>query len=67
MPQQRIKFGMKDSFYEELQRVFVKFLKYHTKILLEDFNAKVSREDIFKPIGIRVHAKLVKIMELLVE
>jgi hypothetical protein len=40
---------MKDSFYEELERMFVKFPKYHMKILLGNFNAKVSREDIFKP------------------
>jgi hypothetical protein len=41
---------VKDSFYEEMERVFDKFPKYHTKILLGDFNAKVGREDIFKPI-----------------
>jgi hypothetical protein len=41
--------NMKDSFYEELGHVFDKFSKYHTKILLGDFNAKVGREDIFKP------------------
>jgi hypothetical protein len=29
--------------------VFVKFSKYQTKILLGKFNAKVGREDIFKP------------------
>jgi hypothetical protein len=29
--------------------MFNKFHKYHTKILLGDFNAKVGREDIFKP------------------
>jgi hypothetical protein len=40
---------MKGSFYEELERVFDKFPKCHMKILLEDFNAKVHREDIFKP------------------
>jgi exonuclease III len=40
---------VKDSFYEELERVFDKFPKYHLKILLGDFNAKVGREDIFKP------------------
>jgi hypothetical protein len=40
---------VKDSFYEELERVFDKFPKYHMKILLEDFNAKVGREDIFEP------------------
>jgi hypothetical protein len=39
---------MKDSFYEQLERVFDKFPKYHMKILLRDFNAKVGREDIFK-------------------
>jgi hypothetical protein len=40
---------VKDSFYEELERVFDKFPKYYMKILLGDFNAKVDREDIFKP------------------
>jgi exonuclease III len=40
---------MKDSFYEELERAFDKFPKYHMKILLGDFNAEVGREDIFKP------------------
>jgi endonuclease/exonuclease/phosphatase family metal-dependent hydrolase len=39
---------VKDSFYGELERVFDKFPKYHMKILLGDFNAKVGREDIFK-------------------
>jgi hypothetical protein len=33
----------------ELERVFNKFPKYNMKILLGDFNAKVSREEIFKP------------------
>jgi endonuclease/exonuclease/phosphatase family metal-dependent hydrolase len=40
---------VKDSFNEEVERVFDKFPKYHMKILLGDFNAKVGREDIFKP------------------
>jgi hypothetical protein len=40
--------NVKDSFYEELERMFDKFPKYHMKILL-DFNAKLGREDIFKP------------------
>jgi exonuclease III len=39
---------VKDSFYEELARVFDQFPRY-MKILLGDFNAKVGREDIFKP------------------
>jgi hypothetical protein len=40
---------MKGSFYGELQRVFDKFLKYHMKMLLRDFNAIVGREGIFTP------------------
>jgi exonuclease III len=40
---------VKNSFYEELERIFDKFPKYHMKILLGDLNAKVGREDIFKP------------------
>jgi len=39
----------KDSFYEELEQVFDHFPKYHIKMLLGDFNAKVGRENIFKP------------------
>jgi hypothetical protein len=39
---------VKGNFYEELERVFDKFPKYHMKMLLGDFNAKVGREDIFK-------------------
>jgi exonuclease III len=39
----------KDSFYEELEGVFDHFPKHHVKILLGDFNAKVGREDTFKP------------------
>jgi hypothetical protein len=38
----------KNSFYEELEKVFHYFPKYHVKILLEDFSAKVGRENIFK-------------------
>ena len=40
--------GSKDSFYEELEQVFDHFPKYNMKILL-DFNAKLGRENIFKP------------------
>jgi len=39
----------KDSFYEELEQVFEHFPKYRLKILSGDFNAKLGREDIFKP------------------
>jgi hypothetical protein len=39
----------KDSFYEELEQVFNHFPKYYMKILLGGFNAKLGRDDIFKP------------------
>jgi hypothetical protein len=41
--------NIKDRFYEELEQVFDKFGRHPMKILLGDFNAKVGREDIFKP------------------
>jgi hypothetical protein len=34
-------------FYDELKQVFDNFPKYHMKILLGDFTAKVGRERIF--------------------
>jgi hypothetical protein len=37
----------KDCFYEELEQVLDHFYKYHMKILLGNFNAKMG-EDIFK-------------------
>jgi hypothetical protein len=39
---------VKDSFYEELGRVFDQFPRYDMKILLGDFNVKVDRENIIK-------------------
>jgi hypothetical protein len=38
----------KDIFYEEIERIFYQFPKYHMKILLGVFNAKVRIEYIFK-------------------
>jgi hypothetical protein len=40
---------VKDSIYKELKHMFDKFPKCHMKILIGDFNAEVSKEDIFKP------------------
>jgi len=39
------------QFYEELEKFFFfnNFPKYRMKIALGDFNAKVARENIFKP------------------
>jgi hypothetical protein len=39
----------KDSFYEQLEQGFDHFPKYHMKILVGGFNAKLRREDTFKP------------------
>jgi len=38
-----------DESKEELEQVFDHFPKYHMKMLLGDFNAKVGRENILKP------------------
>ena len=38
-----------DSFCKDLKQVFDHFHKYHMKILLGYFNAKLGRDDIFKP------------------
>jgi hypothetical protein len=56
---------VKGSFHEELECVFDKFLKYHTKIMLEDFSAKVERENFLKlTTGNKSLHKIVMIMEL---
>jgi exonuclease III len=56
---------VKDSFFEELERVFDKFLKYHMKILLGDFNTRVGREDFLnRQLGMKLYTKLVIIVEL---
>ena len=39
----------KASFYEELEQAFDNLPKYHIKILLGNFTAKVERENKFKP------------------
>ena len=50
--------------YEELEQVFDHFPKYHMKILLRDFNAKVGRERRFsnRQFGMRVYISIVTIM-----
>jgi hypothetical protein len=56
---------VKDSIYDEVERMSDKFPKYHMKILLGDFNAKEGWEDILnRQLGMKVYTKLVMIMEL---
>jgi hypothetical protein len=40
---------IKENFHDELGRVFDQFPRYDMKIVLGNFNAKVGRENIFKP------------------
>src|SRR5215469_280456 len=49
MHQVRRKVMSQKIVFEELDQVFYHFPKYHMKILLGGFNAKVGRENIFKP------------------
>jgi hypothetical protein len=55
---------VKDSFYVELEHVFDKFPKYHKKIMLGDFSAKVGKMFSTRQFGMKVYTKLVMIMEL---
>ena len=48
-PSEKKNSNSKDKFYEEGERVFDHFTKYHMTILLGEFNAKVGGENIFKP------------------
>jgi hypothetical protein len=43
--------------------VFNKLSKYHIKILLHDFNAKVGKTLSNQQLGMKVYMKLVTIME----
>ena len=55
----------KYSFYEELEQVFDHFPKYHMKVILGDFNAKVE-ERIFsnRQLGMKVYIRVVMIIGL---
>jgi hypothetical protein len=56
---------MKDRFYGELERIFDKFPKYHMKILLGDFSAKIGGKTFSnQQLRMEVCTKLVMIMEL---
>ena len=39
---------VKHKFYNELESMFDKLARYHTKIILGDFNAKIGCNDIFR-------------------
>jgi hypothetical protein len=49
MHQVRRKVMIQNTFLKELEQVLDYFPKYNMKILLGYFNAKLGREDIFKP------------------
>jgi hypothetical protein len=48
-PSEEKSYDSKDNVYEKLEQVFFHLPKYRMKTLLGDFNAKVGRENIFKP------------------
>jgi hypothetical protein len=54
--------GVKDSYYKEPEHIFDQFPRYHMKILMRDFNAKVGRVDIFKPIKLAMKVYMKPIM-----
>ena len=54
-----------DSLYGELKLVFDHFPQYHMKILVQDFSAKVRKENIFnRQLRMRVYIRIVMIMVL---
>jgi hypothetical protein len=61
MPQEDKTDDVKTSFYEESERVFYKFPKYHTKNVLRDFNTKVGNTFLNQQLGRTVCMKLVMI------
>jgi hypothetical protein len=55
----------KESFYEELKQVFLNYFpKYHIKILLRDFNAKVGGKNTNRQFGVGVYISILMIMVL---
>jgi hypothetical protein len=41
---------IKDSFYNKLNQIYQRIPAHDTKIIVGDFNAKIRREKVFKPI-----------------
>jgi exonuclease III len=39
----------KEEFYEDLKTIYESIPKNHPKIILGDFNAKVGKEEIYRP------------------
>jgi len=64
-PNEEKSYDSKENFYKELQQVLGHIPKYHIKILLGDFNAKLGRV-IFsnRQLGLRVCTMIVMIMVL---
>lgn len=44
------KYFVKDKFYNRLEQIFNKALLNDIKIVLDDFNAKIGRETIHRPV-----------------
>ncbi|XP_023313011.1 craniofacial development protein 2-like [Anoplophora glabripennis] len=48
-PHEEADLGSKEEFYNELDRLYEEIPKYDMKILLGDANAKIGREEMYKP------------------
>jgi hypothetical protein len=46
----------KEKFYEEIEKVYNGIPKYDDKMIIGDFNAKIGKEEIYKPV-IGTHSK----------
>jgi hypothetical protein len=55
---------VKDSFYEDLERVFEKLPEYHMKSLLDLIANIVGEDFINQQLGMKVYTKLTMIVEL---
>lgn len=55
-PTEEKEYEEKEKFYEEIERVYNEIPKYDVKMIIGDFNAKIGKEEIYKPV-IGSHSK----------
>jgi exonuclease III len=55
-PTEEKEYEEKEKFYEEIEKVYNGIPKYDDKMIIGDFNAKIGKEEIYKPV-IGTHSK----------
>jgi hypothetical protein len=55
-PTEEKEYEEKEKFYEEIEKVYNGIPKYDVKMIIGDFNAKIGKEEIYKPV-IGTHSK----------